>query len=56
MSKDKTDGNAKPDKTAKKPGTIGDQRKPPLEVPVHEGGFRIVSPDIHEPEGQDTHE
>ena len=45
-------GQNKPEK----PKTMDELRKPSLKLPQTRSEFDIVSPDVHVPEGQTTHE
>jgi hypothetical protein len=58
MTKDENRTNPSEKERKDRPGTIGEKRHPPLEVPdVEPEEFDIVKPDVgHLPQGQNTKE
>lgn len=56
MSEEMKSHDEKTVDTSKKKGTIDDFRHPSLSIGPTVEEFQIVSPGIHEPSGQTTHE
>jgi hypothetical protein len=56
MSKKSKLQDEKPADAGKKKGTMDELRHPPSSIGPTVEEFRIVSPGVHEPEGQTTHE